>query len=129
MEDHEFIQRFTSGRLPPPGFTHEAHLRAACLLLNDRPVLEACIAMRNGLQALARAAGKPQLYHETITVAFMAIVQARLGPAGSDWRQLVAHNADLFDRDLLLAHYSPALLASEAARRAYTLPDRAGVAP
>jgi hypothetical protein len=30
--------------------------------------------MRDGLQALAGKLGKPDLYHETVTVAFMALL-------------------------------------------------------
>lgn len=33
--------------------------------------------MRDGLQALAGKLGKPDLYHETVTVAFMALVAER----------------------------------------------------
>ena len=77
MTDQEFIDAFAAGRLDPAGFDHRAHLRAAFLLLRSKPFLEACIAMRDGLQALAGKIGKPDLYHETVTVAFMALVAAR----------------------------------------------------
>ncbi len=126
MQDTDFIARFTSGELPPAGFDHESHLRAACLLLRDRPFLEACIAMRDGLGSIARQAGRPQLYHETLTVAFMAIVADRMTGCVGDWRALVATHPDLFDRALLGTHYSPERLASPEARRTFLLPDRAG---
>ena len=77
MTDQEFTDAFAASRLDPVGFDHRAHLRAAFLLLRSMPFLEACIAMRDGLQALAGKIGKPDLYHETVTVAFMALVAER----------------------------------------------------
>ena len=124
MPDHPFLQSFTTGTLNPAEFDHASHIRAACLLLQDRPFLEACIAMRDGLRLIAAKAGKPQLYHETITVALMAIVAARLADGASDWQTLVATQRDLFDRALLSGYYSADLLASNKARSRFTLPDR-----
>jgi hypothetical protein len=124
MNDQEFIDAFTAGQLAPAGFDHRAHLRAAFLLLRSRPFLEACMAMRDGLQALAGKLGKPDLYHETVTLAFMALVAQRM-PAG-DWESFVAQHAELCERGLLDSYYSPALLASAAARKTFAMPDRIG---
>jgi hypothetical protein len=121
MTDQEFIDAFTTGQLEPAGFDHRAHLRAAFLLLEKGPFLEACMAMRDGLQALAGKLGKPDLYHETVTVAFMALVAERR-PEG-DWDGFIARNPELCERGLLDAWYSKALLASGAARRIFTMPD------
>ena len=124
MTDQEFIHAFTAGRLAPEGFDHRAHLRAAFLLLRSRPFLEACIAMREGLQALAGKLGKPDLYHETVTVAFMALVAER-GPEG-DWSGFIARHPELCQRGLLDGWYSKALLASSAARKTFAMPDLTG---
>jgi hypothetical protein len=121
MTDQDFIDAFVAGRLAPAGFDHCAHLRAAFLLLRSRPFLEACIAMRDGLQALAGKLGKPDLYHETVTVAFMALVAER-GPEG-DWDGFIARHPELSERGLLDGWYSKALLASGAARKTFTMPD------
>ena len=125
MTDLEFIDAFKAGRLAPEAFTHRAHLRAAFLLLRAGPFLEACIAMREGLRALAAKIGKPDLYHETVTVAFMALVAARSSPA-DDWDGFIAAHPELCARGLLDAWYSKALLASGAARTAFIMPDRIG---
>jgi hypothetical protein len=126
MTDHEFIAAYTAGQLEPAGFDHRGHLRAAFLLLRSRPFLEACIAMRDGLQALAGKLGKPDLYHETVTVAFMALVAQRNPAAASDWDSFIAQHPALRERGLLDAWYSEALLASNAARTAFAMPDRIG---
>jgi hypothetical protein len=127
MNDTSFLASFTNGTLAPAGFHHTAHIRAACLLLQSRPFLEACIAMRDGLRHIAAQAGKPQLYHETVTVAFMAIVADKLTGRAGDWQTLVATERGLFDRALLNGHYTPELLASARARSHFILPDRVPV--
>jgi len=124
MTEQEFIDAFAAGRLDPAGFGHRAHLRAAFLLLRSKPFLEACIAMRDGLQALAGKIGKPDLYHETVTVAFMALVAER-APAG-DWEGFIARHPALCERGLLDSWYSKERLASSAARARFTMPDRMG---
>ena len=126
MTDPEFIDSFTGGQLAPAAFDHRAHLRAAFLLLRRRPFLEACMAMRDGLQALAGKLGKPDLYHETVTVAFMALVAERALPRAGDWDAFMQAHPELCERGLLESYYSTALLASGAARTTFTLPDRIG---
>jgi hypothetical protein len=124
MTDREFIDAFTAGQLQPAGFDHRAHLRAAFLLLRARPFLEACMAMRDGLQALAGKLGKPDLYHETVTVAFMALVAERTRSGAGDWDAFIEAHPELCERGLLESYYSKALLASGAARTTFALPDR-----
>ena len=126
MTDQEFIDAFTAGQLPPAGFDHRAHLRAAFLLLRSQPFLEACIAMRDGLQALAGKLGKPDLYHETVTVAFMALVAERVSAESASWDGFIARHPELCERGLLESYYSTALLASGAARKTFAMPDRIG---
>jgi hypothetical protein len=126
MTDQEFIDAFTAGQLPPAGFDHRAHLRAAFLLLRARPFLEACMAMRDGLRALAGKLGKPDLYHETVTVAFMALVAERSSSMDRDWDAFIEAHPELCGRGLLESYYSQALLASGAARTTFALPDRIG---
>jgi hypothetical protein len=126
MTDREFIDAFAAGQLLPAGFDHRAHLRAAFLLLRDRPFLEACMAMRDGLQALAGKLGKPDLYHETVTVAFMALVAERSTSMDGDWDAFIARHPELCGRGLLDRYYSAALLGSGAARTTFALPDRIG---
>jgi len=124
MTDQEFIEAFAAGHLDSAGFDHRAHLRAAFLLLRSQPFLEACIAMRDGLQALAGKIGKPDLYHETVTVAFMALVAERTLP--DDWEGLIERHPALCERGLLDRWYSKERLASSAARARFTMPDRMG---
>jgi len=126
MNDQAFIDAFTAGQLDPGGFDHRAHLRAAFLLLGNAPFLEACMAMRDGLQALAARLDKPDLYHETVTMAFMALVAERMPATPVAWESFIAQNPALCERGLLDGWYSKALLASNTARRTFAMPDRIG---
>ena len=124
MTDDEFLSAFESGATVPADFDHVAHLRTAFALLGRRPFLEACIAMRDGLRAIAARAGKPGLYHETITVAFMSIVLERLAARpGVSWADFIAANPDLMDRALLARHYRRDTLESARARARFVLAD------
>ncbi len=126
MTDDAFADAFEAGNLLPAEFDHRAHLRAAFCLVRRRPFLEACIAMRDGLRDIARRAGRPGLYHETITVAFMSIVAQRgADRPGIAWNDFVATHPDLMDRALLSRWYSRETLESDAARARFVMPDAA----
>jgi hypothetical protein len=84
--------------------------------------------MRSAIQRYAAHLGRPGKYHETITVAYLALIHERLseGADAKDWTSFQQGNPDLFERDLLLRHYSRSELESERARRAFILPRREG---
>jgi len=126
MTDDHFVEAFELGNLLPTEFDHRAHLRAAYCLARRRPFLEACIAMRDGVRGIAARAGRPGLYHETITIAFMSIVAQRLAvDPGLAWDDFVAAHPDLSDRALLGRWYSREALDSMPARTQFVLPDAA----
>lgn len=123
-DDAAFVEAFRAGEIVPSDFDHRAHLRAAIGLLGRLPFLEACIAMRDGLGHVARRAGKPALYHETLTIAFMALVAERVdGRAASHWASIVDAHPELFDRGLVGRYYRAETLASPAARRRFVMGD------
>jgi hypothetical protein len=117
------LARFEAGETDPAGFTHREHLRMGFELARRAPFTEAAFRYSRALRLLTARAGAPQKHHETITVAFMAVIAERLGAAPTDDFDAFAEaNPDLFDRDLLLRWYSPERLASDEARRAFVLP-------
>ena len=78
--------------------------------------------MRETLQTFAVRAGKPGLYHETMTIAFMSIVAERIADGdAATFAELLARNPDLSDRDLLHRYYRPEILASSRARQQFIL--------
>jgi N-formylglutamate deformylase len=123
MNDVDFLRQFENGRLAPEAFDHRAHLRLAVLYLRSHPFLEACIAMRDGLQRFAARIGKAGLYHETITVAFMSVVNEALADLPeADWATLIQARPELCDRQLLARLYGEARLKSDLARGSFVLP-------
>jgi len=122
MNDEEFLAALQNGQLQPEQFSHAAHIRAAYCYLRRNDFLEACIAMRNSLQSFAERIGKPGLYHETITIAFMSLVAERIArQAVADSAEFLTLYPELQDKALLHRYYAPGVLDSELARRHFVL--------
>jgi hypothetical protein len=124
MTDDDFLAAFEDCTLPRTEWTHFAHLRMAWLYLTRLSFGEALRRVRNGIRRYNASAGSDG-YHETVTVAFVALVGSRL-TAGEDFAGFRAGNPDLFTRSpaILERHYSPAALSSTAARQRFVRPDR-----
>lgn len=123
MTDAEFLAALEAGTLSEAEFDHAGHVRAAWLYLRQGCFPEALARMAGALRSYAAAHGKPERYHETVTVAFLALINERLQLQGDggDWRGFLAQNHDLLDRRLLTHYYRPETLASPAARRVFIL--------
>ncbi len=77
--------------------------------------------------------GKAQLYHETITWAYLLLIRERIARAGSGqecrvqtWEEFGERNADLlvWKGGVLDALYRQETLDSDLARHTFVLPDR-----
>lgn len=124
MTDEELVCAFEAASLPPGTFGHAEHVRVAWWYLRRHPMSEALARIRAGLQCVAAAAGKPDRYHETITVMYAHVIAERLAGDGSDdWDVFAARHADLFEHGLLEQYYRPETLASETARTRWVEPD------
>jgi hypothetical protein len=122
------VRTFEAGEEPPGGFHHREHVRVAWWYLRQYPVAEALTRFSTALRRFAVARGKPDLYHETITTAFVLIINERLHAANppAGWSEFSEANADLLTwrPSVLDRYYRPETLASERARRTFLLPDR-----
>lgn len=129
MNDDDFLSALEACTLVPAAFNHAAHIRAGFLYLQRQDFPEALGAMRRAIRAFAASIGKDGLYHETITTAFMTLINARLAvePAGVAWEGFTARHRDLFDGTALAQHYSRERLQHPLARQIFLLPDRAPV--
>lgn len=127
MTDQELIEQFESGTLPNECFHHREHVRTAFLYLSRYPVLEALRAFSRALRNYAKALGKPNLYHETITWAYVLLIQQRLAQAAKkqSWEEFSRDNPDLltWKDGILTRYYRPETLASDLARAVFVLPD------
>ncbi len=121
------VRRFESGELDPATFRHGDHVRLAWGLLQHHDFFEAHSRLRAGLKSLAARAGRPGAYHETITLAFLAVIYERVQQDKDlGWDAFSRRHADLLDKAVLGRFYSPPRLSSREAREGLLLPDRSG---
>jgi hypothetical protein len=125
MTHADYLEAFESAALPAELWTHYAHVRMAWLYLRAHSFAGALRTVRDGiLNYNTKALGKPEAYHETITVLFTHIIHLRMRP-GQTWADFVSANPDLVLRSgpLMATYYSEQHLFSDAARVAFLPPD------
>lgn len=123
MSDAELVERFERGDVEQ--FHHPDHVRVAFAYLRTMPVLDALARFTTALRRFAAAQGKPGLYHETITWAFLLIIHERMQRAPElEWDAFRDANGDLlrWKPSVLDAYYPAEVLQSELARRVFVLP-------
>jgi len=100
----------------------------AFLYLQKYAPLEALGRFAANLTRFATAHGKPNLYNETITWAFLLLIRERIARANSEqsWAEFSASNADLlrWDDNILKKYYHPETLTSELAKKVFLFPDK-----
>lgn len=128
MTDQELISCLEDGTLSPEGFHHREHVRAAFAFLTKYPVLEALERFSKALRKLAENRGKPQAYHETITWAYLLLIQERMRRDDKKltWEEFAERNCDLliWKDGILTRYYRPETLESDLARAIFVFPDR-----
>ena len=126
MNDDAFLAGLEACTLDPSAFDHGGHVRAAFLILGREPSFGLALdRMTRAIKAYAASLGAHDKYHETITVASMAVINARMQEDGpfEDWGAFAAANADLMaGSGWLKRHYRGATLQSDLARAAFLLP-------
>jgi hypothetical protein len=124
-----WIARFESGRTPVEPFRHRDHIELAWRYLRIRPAHEVLARISQGLRRVAIAHGRPDIYHETLTWAYILIINQRMARQSvlNDWPSFKRANPDLFAWPHGAVHqlYRPETLDSDLARRAFVMPDRA----
>src|SRR5687767_4558410 len=95
-----------TGTLDPAIFRHADHVRLGYEMLEHYPFGEAVTRFSRGLRLIAAKAGRPEIYHETITVAFLAVIgERRASAANCDWSEFKARNSDLLEKRCLERWY------------------------
>jgi hypothetical protein len=130
VTDRQFLEAFERGTLPENRFRHVDHVRAAWLLLREETPAAALARFSAALRRFAAALGKSGLYHETITWAYVLLINERMERTGREesWNRFAEANPDLLTwrPSLLDAYYREETLRSDLARRVFVLPDRPG---
>lgn len=133
MIDEEFIAKFEDCTLGNEFFHHSDHVKVAFLYLSRYPALEALQRFSTSLVRFATTHGKPGLYNETISWAFMLLIRERIARAGhpQTWTEFVACNADLLSwkENILKKYYRDETLHSDLARRTFLFPDKTSKQP
>ena len=124
MTDDEFLRALERCELAESEFGHAAHVRAAYLYLQEADFAGALERISRAIRNYATHLGKPDRYHETITVAYLALVQQHICERGNGggWVAFARDNSELFQPGLLRQFYSQAQLESEMARKIFLLP-------
>jgi len=120
-DDLQFLESFEQCSLASKCWNHAAHIRMAWLVLQQEGSFESALErIRQGIKRF-NSANNSNGYHETITVAFARLIDARRIPNES-WQMFFEKNNDLFEKNCLEKFYSPELLSS--AHDIYFEPDR-----
>lgn len=121
------LEQFEKREIEPGTFRHRDHVALAWAMLRRGSPLLAMESYIEGLRHLASSAGHPEIYHATITWAFLLLIQEHIGrnPAAS-WQEFESANGDLFtwQPSVLERYYQPETLTSDLARAVFLLPDR-----
>ena len=123
MTDVELTRALERGELKD--FHHASHLHVAWVYLAESSsVQEAAKKMRNTLRRFAAAAGKPEKYHETITLFWVHLLSRAHAVSGAEPLEEIVHaNPQLLEKNFPLAYYSAKRLFSDEARTSWVAPD------
>jgi hypothetical protein len=127
MTDDQLLADFEAGRAPDGGFHHREHVRVAWHYLRLHALPDALARFCTGLRRFAAAQGAPGLYHETITVAYMLLINERLSASRDlDWDAFAAAYPELlaWKPSILDRFYCAETLTSARARHVFVMPDR-----
>ncbi len=122
------VKHFESGTLAPELFHHQEHVKIAWWYLQNYSLVESIARFTSGIKHFARQQGKESLYHETITLAYVLLINERIYKTGNllVWGEFANANSDLLDwqNNSLKHYYQENTLNSELARRVFVLPDK-----
>ncbi len=116
--------------IPAAEFTHAAHVAVALAYLEELPLSHALERMREKIRAFAAHHGANGLYHETLTTFWMRLLDHIAATYRDDslrlplWRRINLIVGNWGNRRPVEQHYSPGLIASQAARETWVSPDR-----
>ncbi len=127
--DIAFLKSFKDCTLPLAEWQHRAHLKVAYLMLRQYPFAEALSQIRTSIKRYNAATATPESlergYHETVTVAWLRLVEFTLGeygPAASADEFLDAQE-HLLNRKALRFFYSRDRIISWQAKAEFVTPD------
>ncbi len=113
----------------PPGiaFRHRQHIHLAFISVHRHGGRRAAELVSRWIRHIAAYQRAPQKYNATVTRAWTAMVAHHVSAdiSVTDFDVFAERNPALLDKRLLARHYTPAVLASPAARAGWVAPDLA----
>jgi N-formylglutamate deformylase len=122
--DNAFAAAVERSEAPNEGFHHRDHLRLAWIYLHRYGRTEAAVRIAETIRQFAAHHGQSGRYHETMTQAWLLLVDAA---GGSSFEEALSAKPELLDQGLLRKYYSADLLASAEARARFVPPDTAAL--
>jgi len=120
------LERFVRVEINPATFPHREHVHMAFEMLRRHDFPETVLHFSRTLRAMAEKVGRPEAFHQTVTIAFLSLIAERMeGGGAADFASFAQANPDLLEKSALERWYRPERLASAAARRTFLLPDGA----
>ncbi len=124
MSDVEMTRALERGEIANENFRHASHLHVAWVYLSETTsVDQASARMRDTLRRFAASVGKPEKYHETITLFWVRLLALAHEESGETLEKVVAANPQLLEKNFPLAYYSRERLLSDKARTMWLEPD------
>ena len=126
---NSLVEAFERCEIENGAFHHRDHVKMAWSYLREFGFADGARRFTAAIQRFAAANGKPNLYHATITWAYLVVINERMQRDASEWETFANANEDLFawKPSLIDAWYRPETLASDYARRVFIFPDRVTV--
>lgn len=134
MDDSELLTRFEDRSLPFADWTHRTHVKVAYLMLRDASLEAALERLCKGIKAYNAANGVPeglqQGYHETMTRAFLVLIDATMRVHGErlptpDAESFCDTHPQLLCKQVLRLFYSNERWSSPEAKGRFVQPDLA----
>jgi hypothetical protein len=130
IDDASLVAAFEKAELPAEAWDHRAHVRVAFVYASLLDLHTALAQMQMGLRALNAAHRVPdsvdRRYHETITVAFMRLIDAATKKETfASSTEFCRRHPELLTKDALLRYYSHERLFSKEAKSGFVEPDLA----
>ena len=132
LSDCRLIEGLKACTLAADAFHHKEHVRLTWLYLGRMPVLEVLAKLPEDIRRFAAHHGADDLYHETITWAFVLLIHERMCRVANDhpdhcdsWPAFAERNQDLlaYRPSILDRYYRPETLGSAFARKTFVWPD------
>jgi hypothetical protein len=123
MTDVELTRALERGEIKDSH--HASHLHVAwAYLAESSSVRQAANKMRDTLRRFAAVVGKPEKYHETITLFWVHLLSRAYAASHAErLEDILEANPQLLEKNFPLAYYSAERLFSNEARTSWVEPD------